>query len=277
MSNAEFENLKRHVSRPEMIPGIHNYCDRWCERCSFTARCSVHTIVSRDDGISGHQAPGNREAGAEKKYNENEMFGELTGEALEAATDFLRDAAEEAGIDLDEVIESEVDKAIRLKERADEHPLVLAAREYTFAVHGWLDGLEGRLTAHIAMTDATDDTDGLREIAERAVGIIGDAIETIMRNHLLITTKLFRAVSHDFDFYAEEADLPSDADGSAKVALIAMDRSFAACYRLIDYLPEQERILLDFLVKLEKLRRGVEHAWPNARAFARPGFDDTEN
>ena len=23
------------------ISGIHNYCDRWCERCEFTARCRV--------------------------------------------------------------------------------------------------------------------------------------------------------------------------------------------------------------------------------------------
>lgn len=25
--------------RPEYIRGIYNYCDRWCERCPFTARC----------------------------------------------------------------------------------------------------------------------------------------------------------------------------------------------------------------------------------------------
>ena len=25
----------------DFISGIHNYCDRWCERCQFTNRCSV--------------------------------------------------------------------------------------------------------------------------------------------------------------------------------------------------------------------------------------------
>ncbi|MCB0550950.1 MAG: hypothetical protein KDD19_25495 [Phaeodactylibacter sp.] len=24
------------------IPGIYNYCDRWCERCSFTSRCLLY-------------------------------------------------------------------------------------------------------------------------------------------------------------------------------------------------------------------------------------------
>jgi hypothetical protein len=23
------------------IPGVYNYCDRWCERCPFTGRCRV--------------------------------------------------------------------------------------------------------------------------------------------------------------------------------------------------------------------------------------------
>jgi hypothetical protein len=28
-------------SPSEIIPGIHNYCDRWCERCPMTTRCAV--------------------------------------------------------------------------------------------------------------------------------------------------------------------------------------------------------------------------------------------
>ena len=27
------------TTRPELIPGIYNYCDSWCERCAFTNRC----------------------------------------------------------------------------------------------------------------------------------------------------------------------------------------------------------------------------------------------
>ena len=25
----------------KLIPSIHNYCDRWCERCAFVQRCAV--------------------------------------------------------------------------------------------------------------------------------------------------------------------------------------------------------------------------------------------
>jgi hypothetical protein len=28
------------------IVGIYNYCDRWCERCTFTSRCAVYVDES---------------------------------------------------------------------------------------------------------------------------------------------------------------------------------------------------------------------------------------
>ena len=31
--------IKGMAKNPDFIPGIYNYCDRWCERCAFTARC----------------------------------------------------------------------------------------------------------------------------------------------------------------------------------------------------------------------------------------------
>jgi hypothetical protein len=32
--------------RPQNIPGIYNWCDSWCSRCAFTARCRVFQITS---------------------------------------------------------------------------------------------------------------------------------------------------------------------------------------------------------------------------------------
>jgi len=29
------------MSKSNLIPSIHNYCDRWCERCVFVERCAV--------------------------------------------------------------------------------------------------------------------------------------------------------------------------------------------------------------------------------------------
>ena len=29
-------DLLKLATDPKYIPGIYNYCDRWCERCPFT-------------------------------------------------------------------------------------------------------------------------------------------------------------------------------------------------------------------------------------------------
>ena len=40
------------------IPGIYNYCDRWCERCKFTSQCLLFTNESK---ITTHQLLNNGE------------------------------------------------------------------------------------------------------------------------------------------------------------------------------------------------------------------------
>ena len=64
-----------------------------------------------------------------------------------------------------------------------------------------------------------------------------------------------------------------DANGSAKVAIIGIERSIAAWAGLLPHFPEQENGILDLLVILKRLLPQVEAAFSNARAFQRPGFD----
>ena len=35
------------MNTKHIISGIHNYCDRWCERCSFIDRCSLGVIEQK--------------------------------------------------------------------------------------------------------------------------------------------------------------------------------------------------------------------------------------
>jgi hypothetical protein len=41
--------LLKLASDPKFIPGIYNYCDRWCERCRFTSRCLIEIDRSIKD------------------------------------------------------------------------------------------------------------------------------------------------------------------------------------------------------------------------------------
>lgn len=68
-------------------------------------------------------------------------------------------------------------------------------------------------------------------------------------------------------------EFPKDSDGSAKVALIAIDRSMAAWGELRSHFLIREDVSLDMLRHLDRLRRTVEKVFPAARSFIRPGFD----
>jgi hypothetical protein len=104
--------------------------------------------------------------------------------------------------------------------------------------------------------------------------VVGDALEVVQWYRFFIDVKLQRAVAGRVDEAIEGADgFPSDADGSAKVALIAVDRSLGAWAKLREHLPAAEDEILDVLVQLARLRTVAEREFPRARAFQRPGFD----
>ena len=120
-----------------------------------------------------------------------------------------------------------------------------------------------------------------REDVEEEARQIGDMIEVVAWYHTLIPAKIRRAVAGLLR--QEEARGRSsallaesclyDANGSGKVALVAIERSIAAWLRLREILPGHESALLNMLAALDRLRRGLRSALPGAESFRRPGFD----
>jgi hypothetical protein len=107
-----------------------------------------------------------------------------------------------------------------------------------------------------------------------AMSFIGGA-EVIQWYQHQIGVKLRRAIESARSEEEEGADgYPKDSDGSAKVALIGIDRSTVAWKRLHSSFSEQEQMISNFIESLEHARRSVESQFPQARVFQRPGFDE---
>lgn len=164
------------------------------------------------------------------------------------------------------------------RRRRREHPLVIDGTRYMHASMAWFDWHESLFkekgeqlsSALIMALPAHDDPQAVaRDLT--------DAVEVIQWYHMFIGVKIARAVGHD-EFDDEDGDEQQgengDALGSAKIALIAMDRSLAAWARLREHLSEDADAIIDLLVQLDRLRRKVELHFPAARAFVRPGWDD---
>ncbi len=236
---------------PDIISGIHNYCDKWCQRCEMTRHCAVYAMEEADGDDGGRDG-------------DNEAFWSKIAEALTSALTMLRDMADQAGIDMEDVdweAEQERQEASRREVRA--HPLVRSAQDYMSGVRKWFDVLETRaVTQHLEINPSLDEQ------------LLNDLGDVIIWYHTVIHTKLNRAVWNVVEgceeYYPEDE---SDADGSAKVALISIDRSMAAWWQMLGLFPDCSSQIKKFLIHLDRLRRETEQTFPRARSFQRPGFD----
>jgi hypothetical protein len=250
---------------PRFISGIYNYCDRWCERCSFTSRCLTYAIDAEDNNDS-----------ASRDLN-NKAFWERLHAIFQQTTKMLKELAEQMGIDLASLDKESLSESVSHQiDEADNHESIRASRQYIQMTDEWFesefslfeqkeDELNSLLGIGIDETKIHSEAQSIR-----------DAVEVIRWYQHQIYVKLKRAFIRD-DFIDEEwrdASLQSDSNGSAKVALIGIDRSIGAWGKLHEHFPERADSILDILVYLDRLRRRVEQLFPQARNFKRPGFDD---
>ena len=82
------KHLKAIAGEVELIPGIYNYCDRWCERCPLSARCSVYLMEQK-------------ELSAMSDSVEDTM--ERVSSIFTLTMEMLQEMIEELGVDIEEI------------------------------------------------------------------------------------------------------------------------------------------------------------------------------
>src|SRR4026208_224439 len=233
--------LTELANNPDLISGIYNYCDRWCERCPLTSRCLVYATEQEDN-----DSPENRDI-------RNEEFWRKLSAIFQETREMIVDWAQNAGVDFNAFAEEDETRCKRKRQLVDNHPLTKVGKKY-----------------------ASSATDWFREFDQTAeLGDLEDAREVIQWYQYQIAVKTMRALSgrkEELDD-PEIADFPKDSDGSAKVALIGIDRSIAAWRMMQLSLPDRVESIVPLILQLEMLRTRLETAFPEAREFVRPGFD----
>lgn len=217
------------------IVSIFNYCDRWCETCSFTSRCRVFADAAR------HEA----------------ALDPTLKELIDAPT-HPQDVHETPDW-LEEALKDMNEASLAGSSMPDPPPLPQShaelserARAYGMRCHWWMieKGFE----------DPPDPSHPLAVIA--------------WFSHL-IGAKVHRAVTG----LAEDdgnRDFPLDHEGSAKVALIGIERSETAWQDLVAIGRVTANEAAPFLSDLAWISDRLAALLPNARAFVRPGFDEPD-
>jgi hypothetical protein len=212
----------------------------------------------------------------ESKDITNQAFWDTLHGIFQTTLEMVKETAEEMGIDLNAIDHEEYTKQQELVHKmVKDQPHTQAARAYTDMVNKWFDSnqdlLKNKAEELLSLVQA--DIPGIR-IDEDALKI-QDCLEVVRWYQHQIYVKLCRAASGMIRGRLEDDEyFPQDANGSAKVAIIGIERSIAAWGGLHGQFPELENPILDMLVALKKLLRQVDAAFPDARAFIRPGFDE---
>ena len=229
--------------RTNRIDFISSYCDSWCERCGYTSRCSafaVHAAVA----MCGDFREGLELAvGAPHPVGPSSRHGEQPNVW--------------AGLENVEPTEQELREVQRQEEarrsRMDDTPIMKRAHTLAMASHRWFAS---------------------RSAAVRAVAddVLREALDITQWDSTFVGAKLARALRGRAGEDDDDDPVQNDWNGSAKVALISLERSEAAWHVIAQSTGDAAPSVL--AGQVADLRREVEHAFPNARSFIRPGFDE---
>ncbi len=222
--------------RNGFIVGIFNYCDRWCEACAFTSRCRLFADVAETEA--------SRDPGLKALVEIHRSHEKQITPPPPWLDELLRECDEALLEPRDD--HTPLEQSLALEHLAIEH----RAREYGLRVYAWLQERG---------SDSGDSTDPHGVIAWF---------------HMLIAIKTHRALHGLADDRPEDRDWPADYDGSAKVALVGIDRSHAAWLQLIERGAVSESEAASFVGDLVWLGEALERVFPNARAFVRTALDE---
>jgi hypothetical protein len=198
----------------------------------------------------------------ETKDIRNEEFWRKLSGILGEALELLKEAGKKWGIELEALDSVSDTERMRASNGAAEgHVISRVAKGYSKMVEDWFRERE-------------------EPFFETATGVneeidLEEAFEVIRWYQYFIAAKVMRAIRGNKEEDEEEGfdQFPSDSDGSAKIALIAVDRSIGAWAVIPHYNHLYAESVFEIISFLDRLRQAIEETFPNARSFIRPGFD----
>lgn len=252
------------MAKKDQIPFIYNWCDRWCEKCSFISRCAIGSLEREFGDVNSDNV---------------EAFNLRLKEIFEAAEDRLNEIAEDMGIFMDDISpeeEAEIEAEIELIDLMTEsHPLTSMCDQYATNVDKWF-GKDDVKSIIAEYEEALNFADHPRLDMGTAL-TMQECVNVVYWYKYFIPTKCRRMLSEIQDGDWEE-DPPESRpyNGTAKITLIAVERSIAAWYSLIKLLPTYQAGIKSNMIQLKQIHKMIKDVCPNALDFIRPGFDEQE-
>lgn len=227
--------------RNGFIVGVYNYCDSWCDRCAFTSHCRVFADLRETEAtLDPNLAP-------------VVSAPEHPSDPQPPPPQWLQQLLQEINDSSSEAMTSDAPGLRMARVAPDRDAIDRRADAYSRRARNWLNARE--------LVQSSVDVDPRLEIAWF---------------HMMIHVKAMRALHGLAEDDPSDREWPADHDGSAKVALIGIDRSYTAWLDLVEVGVVSASDATPFLDDLVWLRAALERTFPKARAFVRPAFDEPE-
>lgn len=237
----EIKNRKKEITFQEIYSDtISNYCDRWCEKCPYTSKCLNFALSAEEAHLDDKE-------------------GNYLKNVVDATCLMLDDLMKINGADV-----RQIENVMLVPQQDPEsYPLSIYVKETVFKIHDWLK--------------KNDIFTRLNDLLELGIPLsekfskYKDSVEVIYRYNFLIAAKITRAVAgllenREYSRY--------DMNGSAKIALVSIDRLIVAWTYILTESTQIEDEVLEILISLTEIRKRTELTFPDARKFIRPGLDD---
>lgn len=256
------------------IPGVYNYCDRWCEKCRFQMKCLLYAGQADEQG--NLTEPETAEEAMERL--DRALDAGDADNALPSAFTDGDDDDDEWELELPEPGSEEdleiKEKMRRQDEKVHGHLLNPLSRTYSDKGLDWLKKNEKVIAKRVKQLSANATSkDPLAEPNPDAQAL-QDAFDTIAWHVHQIHVKTMRALHglYDEDDVWDD-EIQTDYNGSAKVALLGIERSAEAFETVGRLMEELRNETAPLIARLKALVSHIEQEFPNARKFIRPGFD----
>lgn len=223
------------------IPSIHNYCNRWCERCAFQARCAYYIAQYSEIEVDWS-------AGLGGEQESLHPFQELN---LGANEDIRkRKAAREKMGPFD----------------PEKSALMQFQRKWQKHYHELLEFLSKEPLFLQLQEEA---------FLNRPEQIkLDNAGQVLNHYQSLLAPKLARALGGKHDDLSRQSPTQSDWNGSAKVVCLALKhiRTVLQDLELMDL--KRPKAFANFLSETQRFIKLMYFEFPDLDRFQRPGFDD---
>jgi hypothetical protein len=245
------------MNEENLIPGIYNYCDRWCSKCNFTDRCRLfqYEAETKIKHILNDKNP-----------DDPEVFMKVVEENINKVRQMLFDKLKEMNIDPEEIMEYEMPQ----EPDFNSYPINNLAEDFVKSFNDFkeiFDFYNPQISDAVKIYRLTNE---LKEI-QNSLSVLGwYSPQVFVKTKRLIYAHEEYIAQEDEEMkeiYEEELFI------TGKLIYISVMKCLSALNNLHEHCPEFGNQILNQITLLTLIKEELLKMYPGIPNFKRPYFD----